>query len=81
MADEQVFRNMSPEQFARLQEKARSAGIEIEGNSGSASKFGAGVTWNYDAEAQELTLQVLTAPFFMKKEDIEAQLRALVEQA
>jgi hypothetical protein len=81
VAEGQVFRNVSPEQFARLREKARAAGIEIEGNSGSASKFGAEVAWNYNADTQELNLQVLSAPFFMKKEDLEEQMRGLVEKA
>lgn len=81
MAEGHVFRNVSPAQFAKLQEKARGAGIEMTGNSGSASKFGAEVAWNYDPDTQELSIQVLSAPFFMKKEDVEARMRTLVEQS
>lgn len=81
MADGQVFRGVSAAQFARLQQKAQGAGIEMEGNSGSASKFGAEVAWSYSPETQELSLQVLQAPFFMKKEDVEARMRSLVEQS
>lgn len=81
MADGQVFRGVTPGQFARLQQKAHGAGIQISGNSGSAAQFGAEVAWNYSPETQELRLEILQTPFFMKKEDIEARMRALVEQS
>lgn len=81
MAEGHIFKNVSPGKYGRLQEKARAAGIEMQGSSGSAAKFGAEVAWNYNPDSQELTLQVLSVPFFMKEEDIEARMRALVEQS
>ena len=77
----QVFKNITPEHFARLQEKARGAGIALDGNTGQASKFGVEVAWNYVPESQELTLHCLETPFFVKPEDVAARLDALVRQS
>jgi hypothetical protein len=77
----QVFKGITPEQYAQLTEKARSAGIELSGNSGTASKFGVEVTWNYAPETQELTLQTLKAPFFMSVADVDAKIQSLVQSS
>ena len=74
-----TFANITPQQFSVLTAKARAAGIDLDGNSGSASKFGVEVTWNYVPATQHLTLHCLRAPFFMKLADVNAQMRALVE--
>lgn len=74
-----TFSNITPHQFSTLTTKARAAGIELNGNSGSASKFGVEVAWNYVPATQQLTLHCLRTPFFMKLADVNAQMRALVE--
>lgn len=75
-----VFHGVTPERFARLVKEAHSAGIDLEGNSGTASKFGIEIAWNYTPENQELTLQCLKTPFFMSMADVDAKIRTLVEE-
>jgi hypothetical protein len=77
----QVFQGVTPEQYARLVEKAKGAGIDLAGPSGTASKFGVEVSWNYAAETQELTLHCLKAPFFMSTSDIDTKIQTLVKQS
>ena len=76
----QVFSGITPEQYTVLTAKAKTAGIDLNGNSGTASKFGVEVAWNYVPEKQELTLQCLRTPFFVSADDVDVKLRALVNQ-
>jgi len=76
----QVFQGITPEQYAHLVAKAKASGFDLNGNSGTASKFGASIAWNYNPTAQELTLQCLKAPFFMSSNDINARLQSLVKE-
>lgn len=76
-----VFKGIAPEQFAQLTAKAAASGVPISGNSGTASKLGVEVTWNYSPATQQLALQCLKTPFFLTVEDVEARLRLLVEQS
>jgi hypothetical protein len=62
-----------------LQKKAQANGINLSGNSGTASKFGVEVAWNYEQTAQKLTFQCLSTPFFMRPEDLCAQIEAMVK--
>ena len=77
----QVFNGITPDQYAKLAEKARGAGIELNGNSGTASKFGVEVTWNYSPTDQVLSLQCLKAPFFMSRADVDARIQKLVHDS
>ena len=77
----QVFSGISPAQFATLQVKAKAAGIDLGSNSGTASKFGVEVSWNYSPESQQLTLQCLSTPFFVKPEEVNAKIQALVKES
>jgi hypothetical protein len=76
-----AFSNITPAQFATLTVKAKSAGIDLAGNTGTASKFGVEVTWNYSPDTQQLTLQCLKTPFFMSAADVHTKLQALVQQS
>ncbi|MFZ0747216.1 MAG: hypothetical protein WAM85_22625 [Terracidiphilus sp.] len=76
-----VFSNISPAQYATLIAKAKTSGIDIAGNSGTATKFGVEVAWNYAPDAQQLTLQCLKSPFFMSEAEVHAKLQSLVEQS
>lgn len=76
-----VFPNITAEQYARLSEKARSAGIDMNGTSGRADKMGVEVEWNYDRPRQELTLTCLHAPFFMSVDKVNARLKSLVNES
>ncbi|MGA2674216.1 MAG: hypothetical protein ABSE99_13420 [Terracidiphilus sp.] len=77
----QVFSGMMPEQFARLTARAQAAGIGLSGNSGRASNFGVEIVWNYAPETQKLTVQCLSAPFFMRMGDVDARIAALVKES
>jgi hypothetical protein len=76
----QLFNNISPAQFAVLQQKASSAGIPISGNSGSASKMGVEVAWNYSPDAQQLSIQCLKTPFFISAADVNQKIHGLVTE-
>jgi hypothetical protein len=77
----QVFGDVTPVQYARLVAKAKAAGIELSGNSGTASKYGVEVAWNYAPETLELTLQCLKTPFFVSAADVNAKIQALVKES
>jgi len=77
----QVFQGVTPERYTRMVEKARSAGIPMDGNSGSAAKFGVEVAWSYSPETHELSIQCLRTPFFLNAGDVEAKIRTLVQQS
>jgi hypothetical protein len=75
-----VFANITPEQYGALIQKASAAGINLTGNSGTASNFGVEVTWNYSPEGRELTIQCLGTPFFLTSESVDARIKAMVEE-
>jgi len=77
----QVFSDITPEQYSSLLQKAQAAGMSLSGNSGTASKFGVEVAWNYSQAAQELTFQCVRTPFFMRPEDVNARIEALVKES
>ena len=74
----QLFSNITPEHYAAIVQKAGAAGIDLSGNSGIATNFGVEVQWNYSPESRELTLQVLTTPFFLSAESVEKRIKAVV---
>jgi hypothetical protein len=76
----QVFTGITPAQYIKLTEKAKAAGVAINGNNGRASRMGVEVMWNYSEEKQELVLTCLKTPFFVKAQDINAKLHALVNE-
>jgi hypothetical protein len=76
-----VFSGITAEQFSRLSAKARAAGIALKGNIGSASKFGVEVSWDYSPAAQQLTLQCLSTPFFVKPAEVNAKIQKLVKES
>ena len=77
---QQIFSGITPEQYASLLEKAHANGMELTGNSGTATKFGVEVAWNYSPVTKELTLQCLRTPFFVNAEDVNLKIQALVKE-
>lgn len=77
----QVFSSITQEQFATLMEKAQAAGIAISGNSGSASRMGIDVSWNYTAEDQQLVIQCTHVPFFVSCNDVNLKIQGLVRDS
>ena len=76
----QVFSGITPENYATLIKKAQAAGLSLTGNSGTASKFGVEVAWNYSPESLELIIQCLGTPFYVKPEQVNAKIQALVKE-
>ena len=74
-----VFKGITPEQYARLAARAEAAGIAISGNSGTATQFGVEIAWNYSPDSQDLMIQCLKTPFFLKAADVDAKIQSLVE--
>jgi hypothetical protein len=74
----QVFNGVTPERFACLTEKAREAGIQIDGDSGSASRDGIEISWSFDPTQQTLTLQCTSSPFYVPCEMINSRIQGLV---
>ena len=77
----QVFHGITPDAYARLIQKANASGIALSGNSGTASKLGVEVAWNYSAELQQLTLQCLKSSLFFSTQDVNEKLQSLVKKA
>jgi hypothetical protein len=75
-----VFSGITPEQYAQLTDRARAAGINMTGNSGTASKYGVEMRWDYSPELQQLTIECLRTPMFVSAATVYAKLQALVEQ-
>jgi hypothetical protein len=75
----QVFSGITASRFQCLIAKAAANGIEISGNSGSASKDGITIAWNFDPDAGSLTLQCTDSPIFMPCGVINGKLEQLVE--
>lgn len=78
---QQVFSGITPHHYAQLTEKARANGIAMNGNNGSASKYGVELEWNYEPEAQQLTVKCLRTPLFVPAATVYSQLREMVEQS
>jgi hypothetical protein len=76
----QVFSGITPAQYAKLTEKARVAGVAMNGDNGRASRMGVEVEWSYSEERQELVLTCLQTPFLVSAHDINTKLRALVSE-
>jgi hypothetical protein len=76
----QIFQNITPEQYESFVAKAKAAGIAITGDSGTASKMGVTVSWSYDPPRQQLTVQVISTPFFIKASTVDAKIAALVKE-
>lgn len=76
-----IFKEVTPEQYARLAARATAAGIELSGASGTASKYGLELAWSYSQETGELTFQCLKTPFFVSPEVVEAKIRTLVRES
>jgi hypothetical protein len=56
------FSNVSAAVFNCLVNKAAEQGVTISGDSGTASKSGFTIKWNYDRAASSLTIQCTDKP-------------------
>ncbi len=76
----QIFDDITAEQFEKLQAKAKTAGIPLEGASGEATKMGIHFGWNYEQAEGRLTVQCLQVPFFVSCSDVNARIESLVKE-
>jgi hypothetical protein len=76
--DAQTFSGITHEHFACILHTAQSSGINISGNSGTASRSGITLAWDYDPAAKELTVQCTDKPVFVGCGVILSQIRELV---
>lgn len=75
----QTFSAFTSECIQALQAKVQSAGVSPEETtgpktSGTASRAGFGIEWQYDPPSQTLTIQCVSAPFFVPCKLITAQI-------
>ena len=76
--DIQTFSGITQQHFGCLLQKAQSVGINISGNSGTASRDGITITWNFDPASQVLTIQCTDKPIFLSCGVITSQISDLV---
>jgi hypothetical protein len=76
--DAQIFSNITRERWVGMQSKALQVGVELIGDSGQASQKGFTFNWNYDKDAQTLTIQCLDHPFFAPCALVNSKLQELV---
>jgi hypothetical protein len=77
-SDVQTFSGITPQHFEWLVQKAQAAGINISGNSGTASRSGITIAWEYDPAAQKLVVQCTDKPVYVGCGTILSQIRELV---
>ena len=75
----QVFTGITAEQFSCLASKASAQGISISGPSGQATARDITIRWLYDAAAQTLTLQCVSAPWIISGGTINHHIHDLVD--
>lgn len=75
-----IFTPITVEQFQSLVQKANLAGLALEGSAGTASRYGVEVAWEYLPQSLRLTIQCLSAPFFMNSDTVNAKIRSLVQE-
>lgn len=75
----QTFTDITQSQFDCLVSRARTVGIAIVGNSGSTSKDGITVAWNFDAASQTLQIQCTDHPFYAPCGSINGKIHEIVD--
>jgi hypothetical protein len=75
----QMFRGITRAIFARLRKKASKVGIDVASPSGEAVKDGVKIQWSYDASAEILEVECISAPFWFNSDRINKSLRQEIE--
>ncbi len=76
----QVFTGITAGLFAKLSEKARVAGIPIEGASGEATRMGIHFSWKYEEAEGKLTIQCIHVPFFVSCNDVNQRVAGVMRE-
>jgi hypothetical protein len=78
----QTFSGVTPAQFEALTRKASSiAGVTIESRTGSCSRSGFTIIWDYDAAELRLVIQCTASPFNVTCGSINQRIHDLVDSA
>jgi len=73
------FTNVTPAVFTCLGKKAAEHGITISGDSGTASKSGFKISWNYNRAASTLSLQCLDKPGLVPCSLVKSTMKSTVQ--
>lgn len=74
----QTFHSITPTAFIALKEKvAAKLGITITTDSGQDTAQGFTVSWDYDSAEQELTIQVLSKPWYVPASLVQSEINSL----
>ena len=76
----QTFSGISAGQFACLLKKVSDSGVSVSGNSGSASKDGITISWEFDPVSSTLQIQCTSAPFFVSCGMINSKIHDFVDE-
>ncbi len=78
----QTFSDVTPTHFEMLARKASAAaGVTLDGYSGSCSRNGFTVIWDYDPDDQTLVIQCTESPFSVTCGSINQRIHDLVDSA
>jgi hypothetical protein len=73
------FNNVPASVFNCLVQKAAEQGITISSDSGTASKSGFKVSWNYNRAGSSLTIQCLDKPFIVPCSLVKSTIKSTVQ--
>ena len=76
-----AFRGITRAIFACLRKKASESGIHVVSPAGETVKDGTRIRWNYDADAELLEVECVSAPFWISSAQINRKLGQEIEAA
>ncbi len=76
----QTFRGITRAIFRRLRKKASKRGIQVKQAAGEAVKDGIKIQWNYNAAAELLEVECVSAPFWINSAQVNRRLRQEIEE-
>jgi hypothetical protein len=76
-----AFRGITRAIFACLLKKASESGIHVVSPAGETVKDGTRIRWNYDADAELLEVECVSAPFWISSAQINRKLGQEIEAA
>jgi hypothetical protein len=74
-----TFRGITCVIFACLRKKASQNGIHIVSSAGETVKDGTRIRWNYDAGAELLEVECISAPFWISSAQVNRKLGLEIE--
>ncbi len=78
--NEQVFNGITPARWECIRQAMQGrTGVALDTDSGTASKSGFTMRWNFDPPTQILTVQCLEKPFIIPCSVIESALASIVD--